>query len=244
MYEGIQFSSPSLTGTDFDAILASSKFQNWYLEARRQFTIEKIEFESVNFFGPLLKDNFGKDIPKSNVAFIKFNATVKYGNFKVPGIVFMRGGCVAILIVVHYQGRRYALLVRQARFAIGKGKYLEIPAGMLDHHGTYVSAAATEVFQETGIRITENCIKNNRLGSIYPSPGACDEIIEMFYYDYHITDPEEFKSLHGRLTGNAHENEHIKCILVDLDDLKNPECCTDPKAIVTYTWYMNKAQNI
>lgn len=235
-YEGIEFNS-LIPDDDVEAVLMSSKFISWYTQAIKQFKISKITFESANFFGPLAKDVYGKDIPKSNVAFIKFIADVKYGNFAVPGIVFMRGNCVAVFIVVHHKDKQYALLVSQARFPIGQGCYDEICAGMVNADGNYVSGAATEVYEETGIKLTDKDLVNKYLGSIYPSPGACDEKIELFYYDYIVQSDEDFESLQGRATGNIQENERIKCKLVPIEEVNNPKVCQDPKAIAAYAWY-------
>lgn len=62
------------------------------------------------------------------------------------------------------------------------GQYtLECPAGMLDEDGNFIGVAAKELKEETGLEIEEK--KLIPLGSIYPSPGGCDEEVILFALD-------------------------------------------------------------
>jgi ADP-ribose pyrophosphatase len=68
------------------------------------------------------------------------------------------------------------LLVRQYRYASG-GYLYEIPAGRLDHPGEAPEAcAARELREETGCEAA----RIERLTTIFPTPGFCDERIHIF----------------------------------------------------------------
>lgn len=60
------------------------------------YQIKSIEIQSV--------DLFGKE-PKQKIGFVKFSVSVtdKESNEHVPGIVFMRGGAVGMLVVLEPQ---------------------------------------------------------------------------------------------------------------------------------------------
>jgi hypothetical protein len=64
---------------------------------------------------------------------------------QLPGIVFARGGAVAILMLLECEDQKYAVLTEQARVPVGR-TILELPAGMLDDDdGDFVGTAAREV---------------------------------------------------------------------------------------------------
>ncbi len=67
------------------------------------------------------------------------------------------------------------LLIRQFRFATG-GEIMEIPAGKLDPGEAPAVCAARELEEETGYRAG----RLERLGSIWTTPGFCDEIIHLY----------------------------------------------------------------
>ena len=71
----------------------------------------------------------------------------------VPGIVFMRGGSVGILVILECDGQEYTILTRQARVPAGLSLLPEIPAGMLDGSGNFKGVAATEIEQECHMKI-------------------------------------------------------------------------------------------
>ncbi len=81
-------------------------------------------------------------------------------------------GAVAILAVLP-DGK--ILMEHQYRYAIGN-TLLEVPAGKLDKGEEPLAAAKRELEEETGYQA-----KNwKQLGSIFTSPGFCDEVIHIF----------------------------------------------------------------
>ena len=77
--------------------------------------------------------------------------------------------------VVPFMEDDRVLLIRQFRFATG-GEILEIPAGKLDPGEAPEACAARELEEETGYRAG----RLERLGSIWTTPGFCDEIIHLY----------------------------------------------------------------
>ena len=90
----------------------------------------QIELQSVDMFG-------------SRIGFIKFKANAMLniggdeGQIAVPGIVFMRGGAVAVLVILECEGKEYTILTYQARVPVACSAVPEIPAGMLDAKGNF-----------------------------------------------------------------------------------------------------------
>lgn len=123
----------------------------------------------------------------SRLGFVKFKARVENdAGERFAGSVFMRGGSVAMLLVLRakgsssqdqagsgnnsneqssnkkvkhdavQQGEEYVILTTQPRIPAGSLSFTEIPAGMLDDSGTFSGAAAKEIEEETGLTIEED----------------------------------------------------------------------------------------
>ena len=82
----------------------------------------------------------------------------------LPGVVFLRGGAVAVLVIVEEEevegekegeGKReqWTILTCQPRVPVGALKFLEIPAGMIDSAGKVTGKATDEIKEELGITI-------------------------------------------------------------------------------------------
>lgn len=177
-------------------------------------TVDAVEFQSVDMFGP-------------NIGFLKFVAIVRDSSgLKLPGIVFARGGSVAILLLLDVDGKHetQVVLTCQARVPVGR-LTLEIPAGMLDSHHNFSGAAAKELLQETGIKIQQSdlfdltsLLKGTPEQAIFPSPGGCDEDMRLYVYKEKMS-AEEFKKLQERQTGVREEGEVIRLHVVPYGEL-------------------------
>lgn len=82
----------------------------------------------------------------------------------LPGAVFLRGGSVAILIIVQLENAKgdkdkYVVLTKQPRIAAGSLEFTEIPAGMLDGD-TFKGSAASEIEQEAHLKVKESELIN------------------------------------------------------------------------------------
>lgn len=99
------------------------------------------------------------------------------------------------MVLVFVNGK--IAVIEQYRVAMQKAT-IEVPAGMLDEDGDFISKAAKELEEETGISIKKEILKP--MGSYFPSPGGCDEELYMFYCEITIENSkmEELeKKVHG-----------------------------------------------
>lgn len=221
-------------GINVAAITASRQFTDWLdLIDTDRFVVKSVHIQSVDMFGP-------------KIGFIKFKADItdKSGKF-IPGIVFMRGGAVGMLLVLNCEGKKYTVLTVQPRIATGRFDFVEIPAGMLDGSGNFGGVAAKELEEELGLKIpASELIDLSTLSShargFYVSPGGTDETIRLFVYEKDVT-PEWLAEMNGKCTGLLSEGEQITLRVVPLDDsILNID---DGKTIVAYAlWKAFRSQ--
>lgn len=141
------------------------------------------------------------------------------------------------------------ILAIQPRIPAGSLAFPELPAGMLDDHGTFAGGAAKEIQEETGLIIPENELVDMTflaLGSpkeeeeqlqqaVYPSPGGSDEFIPLFLCQKSMS-RREIEEMQGRLTGLRSEGEKITLKVVPLEDLWK-EGVRDGKALAAWALY-------
>jgi len=170
------------------------------------------------------------------VLFIKLFAqvTTESGNEFLPGVVFLRGGSVAILMIVRPTDaplERYVIMTEQARIAAGSLSFMEIPAGMLDDERNIKSAALREIQEEVGILpkadelidMTKLAVQGHRVSediqsAMYPSPGGCDEFISIFLWEKEL-DRLDIENLKDRLMGDRAAMERITVRLLEYEKL-------------------------
>ena len=154
---------------------------------------------------------------------------------KLPYAVFLRGGSVAVLIILRPSDsldERYVVMTEQPRISAGSLSFMEIPAGMLDPNDRkFAGAAARELQEEIGLvlkekdltNMTEIALKGQQTEemlqlAMYPSPGGCDEFISIFLWEREM-DRMQIDGLRGRLTGNRSEKEKITVRLLNYEKL-------------------------
>lgn len=194
-----------------EAVRDSAPFKDWLASMDAEhFVVEHVHIQSVDMFGP-------------RIGFMKFEATVKVGGTKIPGILFMRGGAVAVLPVLICDGKSYAVLTVQPRVPTGSFDFEEIPAGMLDGNGNFKSVATRELEEECGFTCLESdfidlgqVTKGGR--GIYLSPGGCDETIRVLALRKEVT-ADDLTRIQGKLTGLRDHGELITLKVVPLDEL-------------------------
>ncbi|KAH9549214.1 hypothetical protein CY35_10G007400 [Sphagnum magellanicum] len=160
-------------------------------------SLRHVVIQSVDMFG-------------QRVGFVKFKAEVfdDLTGAKLPGIVFARGGAVAILMLLECEGQKYAVLTEQARVPVGR-TILELPAGMLDDDdGDFVGTAARE--------------------------GGSDEEITLLLYRGYVKQ-EVISSLQGQETGLRDHGELIKVHVVPYNTLWRSS--PDAKALAAIALY-------
>lgn len=191
------------------------------------YELKGIEIQSYDLVG-----KEGKKRP----LFIKLKANVENakGEF-IPAVVFLRGGSVAVLIIVRPTDsldERYVIMTEQARIPAGSLSFMEIPAGMIDpDDASFGGTAARELEEEVGLKLkeedlinmTELALKGHETeemlqDAMYPSPGGCDEFISIYLWEREM-DRMQIDGLRGKLGGVRSEREHIRIRLLNYEKL-------------------------
>lgn len=187
--------------------------------------LHSIHLQCVDMFGP------------QKVGFVKLRADISHCGKKVPGICFLRGMGVGILVSLYCLETKeeYVILVQQPRVPLGESNFLEIPAGMLDGSGHFAGVAAQELQEECGIHVTERSLIDltelaygKRYRGVCPSGGGCDEYLRLMYCPLTVTE-EQIRTLQGKLGGLREHGELITLRIVKLNEVWK-ECC-DAKAL-------------
>mmetsp|Transcript_10490 Transcript_10490/g.15759 ORF Transcript_10490/g.15759 Transcript_10490/m.15759 type:complete len:257 (-) Transcript_10490:113-883(-) len=212
----VVFNTSAVKEDHVQKAIAYSPFQDWLREINsdKRFVVKKIEFQGIDMFGP-------------RVGFIKFKADIyNEENSFLPGIVFMRGGAVTMLVVLECEGEEFGILTLQPRVPTGKFSFPELPAGMLDGSGNFSGVAASELEEECDIKIksselidmTELVYGSTQYKGVYPSAGGCDEFMRIFLFRKKVG-RAELESFQGRLTGDLSHGEKITLKIVPLSQL-------------------------
>jgi ADP-sugar diphosphatase len=224
---------------------SSKVFQDFLQGLDPRFLIKEVTFQSVDYFG-------------ERAAFVKFQAEATFQAKPVPGIALCRGPAVSILMVLNCveKSEKFVVMVRQARFAIGRW-ILELPAGMMDDSKKFKGKIIDEVREETLIDLNAETIKDmtdlaygpgtlagpggaealvagGPLLGMYSSMGLLDEYIRLMVHESDIT-VEELDKIHGRIAGKAEEGELIRVEVVPLT--KAWQVSSDPKLLGSLTLY-------
>lgn len=215
---------PNSPDLDLPRCIASKLFLDWVNNLDPALKITEVLVSSV--------DNFG-----SRIGFLKIEVAAFFNGVRVPGICFLRGGAVSILVVLKSEGKDWVLLTKQPRVPVGASDLLELPAGMLDGSGAFAGVAAKEMEEETGIILGEgDLVDLTKLAQkggkptrgMYPSAGGCDEFLRLMYHERMVT-RSELDAMRGKQTGLRKEGEVITLELVPYADLW--QVCSDAKAL-------------
>ncbi|TPX62866.1 hypothetical protein PhCBS80983_g00128 [Powellomyces hirtus] len=222
---------------DLDLVEQFGPFKDWVAALGKEMTespvasrvaIRGIEVTDVDEFG------------SGKVGFVKFRADVNWSDEaggRIPGVVFSRGGSVALLVLVKpkddgkAEEEERVVLVVQPRIPIAVLEFTELPAGMLDGDNKFAGTAARELQEECGIEISEdeltdltelafgsNPKSDLRSSGVYSSPGGSDEFIRLFLCRKTLP-LEDIKRLEGKQAGLRGDGERIEVKLVKLKDL-------------------------
>lgn len=202
----------------------------------KPYALQSITIQTIDRFGG------------NRLGFIKMKAVVKNADGEsLPGSIFLRGGAVAMLIILTCNEdptERYCLMCRQPRVPAGSLDFQELPAGMLDDSGTFAGAAAKEIEEECGMQIPESELidltklaaehQAQQLASspgdgdagaqerlqqaLYSSCGGSDEFIAIFLHEKKLP-RKEIDEMRGKLTGLRDHGEKITLKVVKLEDL-------------------------
>lgn len=149
--------------------------------------------------------------------------------------VFLRGGSVAILMILRPSDKRderWVILTEQPRVPACSLRFVEIPAGMMDYENNFQGVAAREIEEETGLKIPESELINmtelalkdsvgdqeDLVKAMYTSPGGCDEYISLFLWEKEL-DRVHIEALRGKIAGVRPAGEAITLRLEKYTDL-------------------------
>jgi len=238
-YKGIPIagSTPAIN-RQIPLILKAPKFKNWFAKLDHSaLDLQSITITDVDWFcAPTA-------IAPEKLGFLKLTAKVfdrKTGK-PIPGIAFIRGDAVAVLIRILVGSSAYFIMCRQLRFPVG-GYTLEAPAGMMDASADISGVMMKEIAEETGL-VVPNAAELIDLGRFIPSAGGCDESICLFAWNTELS-KEAFDKITRKIHGAAEENETIYLHIFE-DDASFPQKLQeigDPKMETAY--YRYKFSNI
>lgn len=149
-----------------EQLLSFPAFTDWLRNLKSSFDRQKFSnhtFHNEPFSLRHIKiqafDRFG-----SRIYFMKLFATVENdgGDF-LSGVVFLRGGSVAVLMILRPSDapdERWVVMTEQPRVAAGSLQFMEIPAGMIDEAGDFAGAAAKKIGEEVGLTLRRNELKD------------------------------------------------------------------------------------
>lgn len=151
----------------------------------------------------------------------------------VTRLNLQRGDSVAAL--VHDVSAKSFILTEQFRYSAyhkdeTQGWLTELPAGMIDEGETPEAAIRRELLEEIGYQVQHL----QPVSHFFPSPGACDERIFIFY--------AQVKPVHAVTEGGGvdDEGEDIRRVHLPvksaLDQLKSATF-TDAKTIIALQWF-------
>ncbi|KAH6875260.1 nudix hydrolase 14 [Alternaria rosae] len=210
------------------------------------YLLRSIEIQSADYFGP------------SKVGFVKLKAYIRNQNWgQLPGIILLRGGSVAMLMVlrpVDSRDERWVVMTEQARVATGSLMFVELPTGLLDDAGDFWGAAAKEIEEETGFKLpkhelidlTELALSQSKpegdhstdealLDAVYPSPGGSDEFISILLWEKDLS-RQEIMDLRGKLNGIRGQGKSIRLRVCDYEDLRR-HYIRDTKTLAAWALY-------
>lgn len=191
---------------------------------QKPFTLKSVSILSVSKFGP------------HKIGFIKINAQItNVANDFLPGIAFLRGSSVAMLMILRpsdSRDERWVIMTEQPRVPAGSLSFMEIPAGMMDERTGEVSGVAVqEIKEETDLIVPpEELIDmtalalegvenpENLAAGMYTSPGGSDEFMHIMLWEKEL-DRQEIEDLRGKLTGQRMQGEMITVHLRNYEDL-------------------------
>mmetsp|Transcript_36024 Transcript_36024/g.41114 ORF Transcript_36024/g.41114 Transcript_36024/m.41114 type:complete len:260 (-) Transcript_36024:33-812(-) len=234
----IPITHPKVSKKIAEKAIATPMFKRWLERCEKKpnnkkyINIKGVEIQSVDMFGPK-RVGF---IKLESEAYLVFNG--KEIPRPVPGIALLRGDSVGILVVLSCNGKKYTILVEQARIPIGDAACLEMPAGMIDDENVKY-AAVKEMEEECGIKLKKSDLISLTPDKMLPSPGGCDEAIDLYYFEKEVT-VKELKKIQGRIQGKSDEGEHIRLMVVPFEEA--PKKTGDSKLLSALFLYQNKAR--
>lgn len=213
-------------------------------QEEKRYHLRRISIQSVDWWPTKTGRRIG---------FLKFDTKMSNDEHPekfLPGTTFMRGGSVAVLIIIidtADETQRWVVMTQQPRVPAGSLNFYEIPAGMIDDAKTFKGAAIQEVEEETGLQLhlsemidlTATALESAKSSeshlkpAMYPSPGGSDEYIALFAWEKYM-DTMDINDLRDQCRGV--DNEQIMVKLVQYDEVWR-EGARDAKTLAAWALY-------
>ena len=221
----------------FETICLAPKFINWI----DQFQMDKFDLRTIYLTDA---DFFGSSSFPEKLGFLKFKCEVYTQNGDpIDSIVFLRGDCGAVLIVVTDENeQQWIMLTEQPRIPTG-GYKEEIVAGMFDHlkGATAINAVLKkEIKEETGLDLDENSKDFLTLGKFTLSGGGCDENVHLAIWTTQIT-TNIIEAMKQKQYGEDISNEKIRLKFYPVNTyFEEVDLPRIADAKTSLAWYMYK----
>ena len=248
-----------------EILMGFTAFNKWLMKLKRNlerqkrqgqvfstdpWRLERVTIHHVTPFG-------------NKIGFLTIEAFQRKGEGKNPKdqldrVIFLRGGSVAILMILRprdNRNERYVILTDQPRAGACSTTFLEIPAGMLDDKSDNVKGKAIEeIEQETHMKVLRNeLIDLTALAlqqsksvedlekAIYMSPANLDEYIPLLLWEKEL-DRKDVENMKGKLTGERDQSELITVRVTEYENLWR-EGARDAKTLSAWALYegLNRA---
>lgn len=241
MEQIIQFRAFDLWSRTLKSSIKRQKFSDHEFH-NEPYQLKAVEIQSYNMHPVTMQP-----------LFLKLEAIVVNDQGEdLPGIVFLRGGSVAVLIIVRPTDsldERYVIMTEQPRVAAGSLGFMEIPAGMMNTtDSNFKFAAARQIEEEVGLHLkqedlidmTELALKGQETeeslqNAMYPSPGNCDEFISIYLWERDM-DRMQIDGLRGKLGGKRSEKQKIRVSLLNYEKLLHVGA-RDGKTLAAWSLY-------
>jgi ADP-sugar diphosphatase len=223
---------------DEKKLLGFPAFRNWLEGLQKNLTVQTTpghtfekdpwRLEGVNVHNVTVFEN-------GRIGFMTIEALMKKSHISLDRVIFLRGGTVAILMILRPKDNSTA--------------FLEIPAGMLDNlSGSIVGKAMERIYEETRLRVRseelidltamalEKAETNEQLkNGVYMSPGNLDEYMPMLLWEKYL-DRKELEGFKSRLAGEVVGDELITLRIRNFEVLWK-EGARDAKTLAAWALY-------
>ena len=237
IYRGVRVTTDrSIIRPYFETICKAPKFLSWL----DRFPLDKFDLRSINFTDV---DFFGSTSNPEKLGFLKFKCDVytKLGEL-LDGIVFLRGDCVAAIIVVTDENNaKHVLLTEQPRIPTGEYKE-EIVAGMVDEKSgstVFSEVLKKEIKEETSLELGDPTNTFVHLGQFTLSGGGCDERVFIVLWETQL-ESEKIEELKSKQFGEETSNEKIRLKFYPVETFeKELSRIADAKTSLAWLLYKN-----